>query len=626
MARLWRLVVSLALLGTLALPARAAAPAMPSARVAAFTQLLATTPNPSRDLLALAERLKLHSTTPIDPIVNLHPTDYPVGRVDHFYVSTGSGESLIAARLAYKTAHAYFYVQSGIKLGLQSLARSAATFEQHIYPTDIAAFGPAWIPGVDNDTHITILNCLLQGGGAIGYVSLEDLFPHAASPFSNQRKILYLDLGALQPGTASYDSTVAHEFQHVLHAHLHPMDEAWINEGSSVLAQVLNRYGATGWDAGKAQQPDAQLDVWDPNSSIGYGNGFMWMLYYYEHFGGDRATRLELADNRLSGMQLFSDLLSKLGSHETADQMFADWVVANFVNDPAIDGGRYGYRHTQVRAISTSTQTVRFSLTSSMHQYAANYVDIPRTDGKALTLSFAGQPTVPLLSTVPPGPAFWWSNRGDSVDDTLTSPMLDLRHVAHPVLQYQIWYELEKDYDYGYVEVSTDGGKTWQAQRTPYTTNSDPNGANLGNGYTGSSCNRASAAQHCWLDEHVDLSAYVGKQIKLRFEQVTDDELNLQGVAIAHVQIPQIGFDGVAAGTAWQTSGWVNAINTLAEQWVVQAIVYGPGRISVEPMMVGADGQGSLRIPAGSKRVVMAVSPLAPLTTVSAAYTLRAGA
>ena len=37
-------------------------------------------------------------------------------------------------------------------------------------------------------------------------------------------------------------------------------------------------FGRTGWQV----------------SDIGYGNGYMWLLYLYEHFGGTKATRMEL--------------------------------------------------------------------------------------------------------------------------------------------------------------------------------------------------------------------------------------------------------------------------------------------------------------------------------------------
>ena len=172
------------------------------------------------------------------------------------------------------------------------------------------------------------------------------------------------------------------------------------------------------------------------------------------------------------------------------------------------------------------------------------------------------------------------------------------------------------------MEISADGGATWYAQSTAHTTNSNANGANLGNGYTGSSCSPATKARQCWLTEHVDLSRYAGKRILVRFEQVTDDELNLQGVALSGIRVPEIGFDGDNTAGGWQADGWVRATNALAEQWIVQALVYGPRGVSVIEMPVDAGGHGSLRIPAGSSRVVVAVSPLAPLTTVTSTYTL----
>ena len=589
-----------------------------------MASLLAATPNPPRELISLAERLKLHSSVPAGLLVGSAPTNYPLGRIDRFYILNGSNEVLVPARLDYRTAHAYFYVQTGIKIDMRALIASATVFEQKIYPTDVAAFGSPSPPGAASAQRVTIFSGLLQGSGAAGYVSSEDLFPRSIDPFSNERAILYLDLGSEDPGSAEFNSVLAHEFQHVIHAFRHPTDEAWLNEGSSVLAQVLNGYSAGGWDEQKAQQPGAQLDVWDPVSDIGYGNGYMWMLYLYEHFGGDRATRLEVSDNGLSGLALFNDLLPRLGAHETANQLFGDWIVANFLNDRSLAGGRYGYSHTDVHATATSTQTVPFSITSTMQQYAANYVDIPSTGGKLVTITFSGQPTVPLLTTVPPSPLFWWSNRGDSVDDTLTLPPLDLRRAPHATLRYKVWYDLERDYDYGYVEVSTDAGKTWYAQKTPHTTSTNPNGTSMATGYTGSSCAAAAKGAHCWLDERIDLSAYAGKQILVRFEQVTDDEVNLQGIALSDIQVPQIGFDEDSSPTGWHAAGWVRAITTLAEQWTVQAICYRPGGITVVPFAIGGDGHGTLVVPAGTSRVVVVVSPMAPLTTVSSSYSLRA--
>jgi immune inhibitor A len=599
--------------------------ALPSPQ--ALDTMLTSLQRPPRNLYALTARLKLHTTTPVDPYVNHAATDYPVGSVTRFYIGNGNrnGYTLQPATLVLKTAHAYFYVQQGVQPDLKALQRSADTFEHHSYPTDHTLFGKEWTPGVDNDAHITIFNG--QVPDVAGYFSGEDLFPRVVNAYSNQRKMIYMNLGAVQPGTNGYDSVLAHEFQHMIHFNLHPADEAWINEGSSVLAEELNGYGDSGFAAAKAAAPGSQLDAWDPvNYSPYYGGGYTWMLYLYEHYGGARFTQAELADRNYSNMALFDDVLAKLGYHQRADDVFADWVIANYLNDRSIYGGRYGYTHTSEKSRVATTASLPFSNHATLPQYSASYTSIATGGSSPVTLHFTGQPTVSLLSTVAPTTGFWWSNRGDSVDTTLTTPLLDLRAVSHATLHYQLWYELEQDYDYGYVEVSTDGGKTWFTQRAAHTTNGNPNGANIGNGYTGSSCSAASKPQHCWVNEQLDLSPYAGKKVLVRFEQVTDDEYNRQGIAIAHVQVPQIGFDGDTAPDRWQSAGWVRSGNTLAEHWIVQAMIFHTNApTTVVRMPVDAAGHGSLTVPAGSSRVVVAVSPAAPLTTVGNSYTLSGG-
>ncbi len=591
----------------------------------ALDTLLTSTLRPPRDLYAITARLKLHTTVPIDPIVNAGPTDYPVGSSARFYVGNGnaSGYTTQKATLLLKTAHAYFYVQQGLHVDTQALARSAKTFEQHTYPNDHAIFGQEWTPGIDNDAHITIFNG--QVPDVAGYFSGEDLYPKVVNAYSNQRKMIYINLGDLQPGSAGYDGVLAHEFQHMIHFHLHPADEAWINEGSSVLAEELNGYGDSGFSGIKAASPGTQLDAWDVvNFDPYYAGGYMWMLYLYEHYGGARLTKAVLADRDLSNMALFDDVLARLGYHQSADDVFADWVIANFLNDRSIAGGRFGYTHTSARASSIFKPPV-FSRQLTLPQYAASYTSV-NLDGAPITLRFSGRPSTSLLNTVTPPQGFWWSNRGDSVNTTLTTPPLDLRAAPHATLHYQAWYDLEQDYDYGYVEVSTDGGKTWHTQPTAHTTNTNPNGANIGNGYTGSSCSAASTPQHCWVDEQVDLSPYAGKSVLVRFEQVTDDEYNGQGIAIAHIQVPEIGFDGDTVRDGWDAAGWIRAGNTLAEKWIVQAVITRThGATTVVRMPVDADGHGTLTIPGGSNQVTVAVSPAAPLTTVTNTFTLSGG-
>jgi immune inhibitor A len=609
-----------------AAPSRGAAPSGVLPSPTALAAEIDRAHMPVRDVLALYTRLVRHQASPILPLAS-PATDYPLGQERGFYIGdeTNNTYSLHRARLVYKTPHAYWYFEDGIPVDTAGLAQAAQTFERHIYPTDTAAFGPDRDPAIDRDPRLVIYSGTTPGVG--GYVSSEDLLPRAVFPYSNQGKVIYVAFASGNPNTQTYLMTVAHEFQHMIHKYLHPEDEIWINEGASMLAQELNGYGVQGDDQAMAASGPLQLDAWSATvgSAAMYGAAYLWLLYFYEHYGGNRFTRLLLADSDRSHLPLFDDILARLGYRTDSTAVFGDWVVANFLNDPRLAGGRYGYRESAIHAAVTMQHPLPATLGRTMPQYAASYLDITATHGKPFTLHFAGQPTVGLLDTTPPVPVFWWSNRGDNVDTTLTSPPIDLSGVRHATLRYQVRYDLETDYDYGYVEASTDGGRTWHSLPTAHTTDANPEGANLGNGYTGNSCSAAGRDKNCWVSEHADLSPFAGKRILLRWEQVTDEGYNAQGLALAHITIPEAGVSLDTTTPGWQPAGWLVATNTLAEQWLVTALVFGPHGVRVMPISVGGDGRGSLAVPAGSTHVVVCVSPIAPETTVAASFILRAG-
>ena len=81
------------------------------------------------------------------------------------------------------------------------------------------------------------------------------------------------------------------------------------------------------------------------------------------------------------------------------------------------------------------------------------------------------------------------------MDSTLTRAF-DLSALAgKPVaLNFAAWYQLEQDYDYGYLAVSDDGGANWKTVPTTTSTTTNPNGGNYGNGMTGDQRRRRDAA------------------------------------------------------------------------------------------------------------------------------------
>lgn len=111
-------------------------------------------------------------------------------------------------------------------------------------------------------------------------------------------------------------------------------------------------------------------------------------------------------------------------------------------------------------------------------------------------------------------------------------------------LRFFIIYNIETDWDYAYVEVSTDGGQTYQALPGNITTNSNPNGQNQGHGITGNSNGN-------WVVAWFDLSAFDGQEVLVRLAYYTDGNVFGFGLYVDNLSPVQV-FDSsvVAASTA----------------------------------------------------------------------------
>jgi len=78
------------------------------------------------------------------------------------------------------------------------------------------------------------------------------------------------------------------------------------------------------------------------------------------------------------------------------------------------------------------------------------------------------------------------------------SHRVDLPPGSTARINYQVWFEIEKDWDYVYVEVSVDGGENWMIIESPSTSPENPFGNGFGPGYTGRSDG--------WLKESIDIA------------------------------------------------------------------------------------------------------------------------
>ncbi len=621
------------LLVVILLPAPLAAQGPHSAVFSTLEQVLAV-PLPARDPVALAQRLRGLEAIPAPPVAPVQ--SWRVGDSMLFWADNVETDEKfqVRATLRYVTDVVYMWVQDGAEVNQTALEHSARVFSTHTYPLLRAAFGTEADPGIDGDPRLHILHAANLGAGTAAYFSAESLYPAEVRPGSNEREMIFVNLDTMRQaiGTAYYDAVLAHEFQHMIHWNHDANEDAWLDEGAAELAALLAGLDQTGFAPQFLRDPGVQLTTWPEDDSTipHYGASFLFATYFHERFG-DAGTRLLIGQDA-NGMAGIDAVLRELGAADpetgqplNSIALFADWTVANLLNDSG--DARYGYtllsRALGAARVQDTVTTYPARLTLSAPQYSARYIALQHPGPGRIRLDFSGAETVRLVPTEPSsGARMWYSNRGDSADSTLTRAF-DLRGVKRATLEFETWYDIEYLWDYAYVMASTDGGTTWTPLPGLYTTTENPHGNAYGPAYTGDSGGDAGPV---WMRERVDLTPFAGREVLLRFELITDEAVNAPGMVIDDVHIPEIGyFDDFEAGPGgWQSEGWLYIDNVLPQEWIVQLVTHGQ-QTAVRRLLMPGDGpRGSWEFDLGGAagEATLIVSPIAPLTTEPGSFSI----
>jgi immune inhibitor A len=421
---------------------------------------------PDNDTVELACRFK--------QVCNVAPTLAPPsepfseGAQQSFWVNSEDTRSYfqVQATLRYITPHSYFWVENNTPYNQSDIKNLMDAFESNIYPTNREFFGSEWIPGVDDDPHIYILYTGGLGATVGGYFYSPDEYNPLIQQYSNGHEMFYVSSSQSLKAFYTY-GTLAHEFQHMIHWYQDSNESTYLNEGFSQLAEFLNGYSSGNLEIDYTNNPDINLTDWISgtagDNSAHYGASFLFVTYFLDRFGVDITKAL--VHNQQNGLASIDDTLAQgnltdpsTGKVITADDFFLDWTIANLLQDGAVGDGRYVYHNYTSAPKAEPTETIKScpaeSSTRTVNQYGVDYLKI--TCPGSYTLHFEGATSTRLVPADPhSGNYALWSNKGDKSDMTLTRT-LDLTGLSGQAnMSYWVWYDIEKDFDYVYVEAST---------------------------------------------------------------------------------------------------------------------------------------------------------------------------
>lgn len=340
-----------------------------------------------------------------------------------------------------------------------------------------------------------------------------------------------------------YEGTLAHEYQHLIHADLDGDETTWVNEGMSDYAEYLTGYGVSPshLDAYQAM-PSNSLVNWGDQGFINiladYGIANAFMMYLDDQYGVEFVS--DLAHEEKNGIASVENTLSETGADRDFYDLFQDFstaVVTDRLGKAKHD--RYTFSNLDI-AVNTSNGV------ETAGAWGADYRTVDTAEnGPIAGVTVSGTDFVGIQWSTATDPV---SGEGEVLHSGAGNLLdrhaivgVDLSEAEDPTLTFDSYQRIEENWDYGFVQVSTDGGKTWESLANEHTdASADPNAhprvkANLP-GVTGNTDG--------WEPQTFDLSPYAGdNSVLVSFRYVTDwavveDGWYVRNVSIAGTAIP----------------------------------------------------------------------------------------
>jgi peptidoglycan hydrolase-like protein with peptidoglycan-binding domain len=305
-----------------------------------------------------------------------------VGEIVNFNVDKGfdvSGRTQVLASLVKVSPMLYFYVekpfwdaqsraeQAQILTDLDSLS---SEFNTNIYPNLTSLFGNEWNPGIDNDSHITVLFESMNSAEG-GYFRETDEYDKLQLPNSNQREMLYLSVSNIDNPSAKI--VLAHEFTHLItfnqkNENYSVEEDTWLNEARADYSSTILGYDST-YNGSNLQQrvrdfienPSDSVTDW-AGTKYDYASVDLFTHYLVDHYGINILSNT--LKSKLVGIASINQVLLNNGARENFSQIFTNWTIALAIND-CYQNSEYCYLDKNLNGLKVSPTLIFLPLTGS---------------------------------------------------------------------------------------------------------------------------------------------------------------------------------------------------------------------------------------------------------------------
>jgi hypothetical protein len=328
------------------------------------------------------------------------------------------------------------------------------------------------------------------------------------------------------------------------------------------------------------------LTFWQGNL-YDYGGVFLWTYYMWEHYG-DASLIYDLTHEQLNGIEGWSAILEGR-TEKTFDEIFHDWMLANYFDDTSLGvDGVYGYYELDIPSINSGGLSIPLvledtpelydkvvrsgSYSDTTLPYTANYIEFHYHPGSTnIDLTFNGDDWTGIDAY---SGDFKMSSNGDAWAWYRFHQYFDLTGLSTATLNFYTQYDIELDWDYGYVEVHDLTMDTWCTLQGINTVDTLPRNEGIDNDncpgdetdwdleptgyYEDGLWNAFTGTVSEWYQEEMDLTSFAGHEIEIYFTYWTDPYTLGGGWFVDDIAIPELGiFDDFEGASNWVIdNGW----------------------------------------------------------------------